>query len=142
MLNDCSNEMQEIITILSKAIKAIKDGTFLHVVIASSDKNGGSPSITKTNIHYYWIKCQLNKIVYYEYTMKMFTSKQKSSNVIYIFLNFMFLIWRKYVAHLLRSVTMTSLSNDVPSQNHCKIVNIKLMKYIKHWIRLRYKSNN
>ena len=42
----------------------------------------------------------------------------------------MFLIWRKYLAYLLRSVVMASLFNDVPSQNHCKIVNIKWLTYI------------
>jgi len=44
--------MQKNIIFLSEAIKPIKDGTFFHVVIGSLDKNGGKPSINKTNIYY------------------------------------------------------------------------------------------
>ena len=56
--------MQKNIIFLSEAIKPIKDGTFFHVVIGSLDKNGGKPSINKTNIYYCWIKFQLTIIVY------------------------------------------------------------------------------
>ena len=44
----------------------------------------------------------------------------------------MFVTCRKYAAHFLRCVVMASLSNVVPSENHYKIVNMKLVTYIIH----------